>query len=550
MLISLSIKNLAIIDNIQIDFKDKMTAITGLAGSGKSLIIDAIGLLFGDRASSELVRTGENKAYVEGIFCDYSLEINKLLTEWDIFDDSTDNLLIIKREIYSTGKSICKINGQTVTNANLSIIANLLGDIHTQFDTLKLISPKNYFDYIDDKNIKNVLIDYRKALQSYNYYFSEYNYKLKNKEEVLSKLDFMKYQLNELENAKLDENEYNSLKEKFEILKNHEKIFDNYLEFVNIFKSNNILDNIFNSINYLEKNIKYSKDLQNDVNRLQDNYYEIKDIYDGIVSILNHDDFSVTELDKITDRISLYNDLTKKYHKDINELIEYKNKLSDDIKLFNDYDFLIKEIKDKVDEAYDNTMRLANEITNLRKNNIKKLEEELIANLNDLQMSNVSIDICINKAHSFTNNGIDDIDFLVSFNKGEKLSSLSKVASGGELSRFMLSLKAVSASNFVNKTYVFDEIDSGVSGEIAFKIGEKMKTISLSNQVICVTHLPQVAAMCDNHLYISKVNENDRIKTKITYLNEIERENTIALMLSKGNITDASIVLARELLKK
>lgn len=547
MLLSLSIKNLAIIDNIQIDFKNGMTALTGETGSGKSLIIDAIGLLFGDRASSDLVRNGENKAFIEGVFDKYNSEVNNMLKELEI---DIDDILIIKREIYANGKSICKINGEVVNANTLNNISNYLGDIHTQFDSIKLVNPKNYFSFIDDNSINELLISYKESLTNYNKLMKEYELKVKNKEETLQKLDFLKYQLNELEKANLKKEELESLNEQYDVLNNHGKIFECYQEFIKTIEDNDLLTNLFNSYNILSKNIRFNKDLENDVNRLQDSYYDLQDIYENVKHIVSHDDFDINELDNINFRLDLYKSLMKKYNMNVEELINYRDKIKKDIEDFSDFNYFIEEIKKQVEDFYNKTLQIGKNISKLRKENADKLSIKLLENLNDLELKNVSLYIDIKETNEFNINGINTIDFLVSFNKGEAIKSLSKTASGGELSRFMLALKAVNSDKDYQKTFIFDEIDTGVSGEIAQKIGERIKKISINNQVICVTHLPQVAAICDNHLFISKTNDNERMKTEITELDYEGRVNAIALMLSKGQVTKATIELAKELLNE
>lgn len=546
MLLTLTVKNFAIIDNIQVDFKDGMTALTGETGAGKSLIIDAIGLLFGDRASSDSVRNGENKAYIEGVFCKYNKEIDNLLQNLDI--ECEDDMLIIKREIYANGKSVCKINGETISASNLDNIASYLGDIHTQFDSMKLVNPKSYFSFIDDQKIDDLLFEYKKSLSEYNNAKKEYDDKTKNKNDLLNKLDYMKYQFNELKNAKLTETELDDLKYQYDILNNHGKILENYQEFIKTFMDNNILDGLFNAFSVLEKNIPYNKELEEKVNRIKDSYYDLQDTYEEIYGYVTHDDFDINTLDEVNSRMNLYSLLMKKYNMNISELITYQTKLETEINEFENFDFYIEEIHKKVQNYYNKTKELGKNISELRKQNAKKLEEELYKNLIDLELKNVSLNICVKETDTFLANGINEIDFLVSFNKGEALKSLAKVASGGELSRFMLALKAVSTTKSRGKTYIFDEIDTGVSGEIAQKIGEKIKKISENNQVICVTHLPQVAAISENHLFISKEVVNGRVLTKVTELDYNERINAIALMLSKGEITKATIELAKELL--
>lgn len=545
MLLSLTVKNFAIIDNIQVDFKNGLTALTGETGAGKSLIIDAIGLLFGDRASTDLVRYGENKAFIEGVFSSYNKDIDAILESFDI---SCDDILTIKREIYQNGKSVSRINGEIVNASLLSKIANYLGDIHTQFDTMKLVNPQNYFSFVDDESINALIKEYKIALNNYNEINKEYNQKIKNKNDLFEKLDYLKYQSEELTKAKLSVTEEEELKEKFNILNNHGKIIENYQEFIQIIKNNKVLEGIFNGINHLEKNIPYQKDLEKRISTLKDEYYDLEDLYEEINSIVNHDDFDIQDLDNVNMRLDMYNALRKKYHMNVEELIAYHNKIDKEIEEITNFDFYLDDIQKKLNQAFDDVKNIGNNISIKRKNNAKKLENDLYNSLTDLELKNISLNINIKNTNNFYANGLDEIDFMVSFNKGEAMKSLAKIASGGELSRFMLALKAVNTQRDFQKTFIFDEIDTGVSGEIAQKIGEKIKTISLCNQVICVTHLPQVAAICDNHLFISKTEKEGRIFTQIEELDYNKRVETIALMLSKGNITDATIALAKELL--
>lgn len=549
MIVSLNVKNFAIIDNILIDFKKGMTALTGSTGAGKSLIIDAIGLLFGDRASNDLVRHDETKAIIEGVFDYYPEEVNNLLKANDI--DDNEGLLIIKREIYANGKSIAKINGETVSLSLLTDLSYLLGDIHTQFDAMKLVNPKNYFSFIDNNNIANLIIEYKKSLKEYNDINKEY-LEIKNNIDINNqKLDYLKYQMQELKNANLDIDEEDNLNEKIHSLTNHEKIFDNYKEFLSLVKDSDLLDNLYNAINSLDKNVKYNKDLTNKIETLNEAYYNILDINDEISSIVNHDDFDINQLDEYNERISTYNSLKRKYKMTTKELIEYFNTLSLEIDKIENIDIYLDEVEKKKRISYDNTYNIAKEISNLRKERIVAIEKELLTNLQDLSLKNTELKISLIEKDIFLPNGINEIDFLVSFNKGEKVKSLSKVASGGELSRFMLALKAISCDLVKDKTFIFDEIDTGVNGEVAYKIGERLNKISKQNQVICVTHLPQVAGISNHHLLISKeALNNSKTVTKIEELDYDGKVLAIASMLSDGNVTDATIVLAKEILDK
>lgn len=555
MILSLNVKNFAIIDNISIDFKKGMTTLTGATGAGKSLIIDAIGLLFGDRANNDLVRYGENKASIEGLFCDYPNEVNEILKANDI---DIDDVLTIKREIFENGKSIAKINGDSVNASMLSDLSFYLGNIHTQFDAIKLVNPKNYFNFIDDEEINKLIVTYKENLKIYNQYKKEYNDAKESIDQNNQKLDYLHYQLQELKNAHLDVLEEQELNEKINSLTNHEKIFTNYQEFIALFEENSLLENLYNSINYIQKNVEYNKDLASKVETLNEAYYNLLDIHDEIQNTCNHDDFDVNQLDEYNDRLNVYSTLKRKYKLQTNELILLQDEIEDKVNKIENFDEFLLDIEKKKDEYYHKTMEIALEINRIRNKNIASLENDLKLNLDALELKNTDLIIYLNKTEDFKPNGIDEIDFLVSFNKGEKPKPLSKIASGGELSRFMLALKAISCDLVTNKTFIFDEIDTGVSGEIAQRIGERIKKISLNNQVICVTHLPQVASLSDNHILITKkVLENDLLDlinpktiTEITELDFDGKVNAISSMLSNGEITKATIELAKEMLTK
>jgi len=546
MLKSLTVKNLAIIDNIQIDFNNGMTVLTGETGAGKSLIIDAIGLLFGDRASTELVRDGEAKTFIEGIFTDYNENVKNLLNEYDIEEE---DFLIVRREIYSTGKSIGKINGNSVSVSVLNEFGNYLGNIHTQFDTQKLINPNNYFDFINDEKINNYVNSYKIKLSEFKKADKKYNDLLKTSNEANQKLDFLKYQLNELDKANLNEDEEISLLKESKVYNNYEKIMRNYTEFNKMYNENNILDNIYDSINCLEKLAEFDEDFISKKETLNEIYYNLNDLVYEVNNSFKQVDFDEDEAERINLRLSVYSDLKRKYKMNTAELISYFKKIKEEVNLYENHDVFLNDYKKERDKLFNETCLIADEITNLRKEKAKLLEKDIINSLQELQLKNVSLNITITKG-DFKEKGQDLIDFLVSFNKGENVKSLNKIASGGELSRFMLALKELSSYNMKNQTLVFDEIDTGVSGEVAYSIADKINKISKYTQVLCVTHLPQVASICDNHFNITKKFVDNKTVTDIKLLDNDERINVIASMLSKKNITDASIQLAKEMIEK
>lgn len=548
MLTSLTVKNLAIIENLQIDFENGMTVLTGETGAGKSLIIDAISLLFGYRASNNLIRDGENKTLIEGTFINYNNKVKQLLADLEI--DEEDEILILRREIYQTGKSVGKVNGYTVPVSTLSLIGDELGNIHTQFDTQKLINPKNYFNYVDDDEINELLKIYKDKYSIYKKKDKAYKDLLNQDNIANQKLDYLKYQLNELEKAKLSINEEEELFKQSKVIGNYEKIMSNYQEFKNIYENNNVLDNIYDSINYLEKIASFDENMNSKKEILNELYYSLNDVVYEVINESSKIDFDENEIDRINSRLSVYSDLKRKYKMSTSELIEYFENVKQEVNLLENHDFYLQEAKKELDKILNETKNIADEISIKRYNNSIKLENNIINSLKELQLKNVEFKITLDK-DNLKENGQDLIDFLVSFNKGESVKSLNKTASGGELSRFMLALKEISSFNMKNETLIFDEIDTGVNGEVAYAIASKIKKISEYAQVLCVTHLPQVASICDHHFNITKDSYNDnKTVTTIKLLNNDERVNVIASMLSKDEITPASIELAKELLKK
>lgn len=555
MLVSLSVKNFAIIDNVQIEFKPNMTVMTGETGAGKSLIIDALSLLFGARASSDLIRYGENKASIIGVFSNYSKEIIDVLNDLGIDYDLDDNL-IIKRELYANGKSICKVNSEIVTLNDLKIICEYVGDIHSQNDSLGLINPKNYLSFLRNENVDKLVLKYQELLKEYKNINNLYNSKLKRNEEIKEKMDFLKYQYKELKTLNISVNEEEDLKNELSTLSNYENINEAIKNFKNIYDKENALDLIYESLNHLSKLAKYDKKYEDLYKELENSYYNIEAIVgNNLFKHVNENIDVDIKIDEINSRLGIYSDLKRKYKKTTAEILDYLKQIEQDLNDFDNFDIDIEELKNKSKEKYQEVLNIAYLIRKERMGIAKQLEEELINNLNDLELKNTSFDILFNDINeheniAFGKFGIDSVDFMVSFNKGELLKPLSKVASGGELSRFMLALKTVLGNNLPMQIKVFDEVDSGVSGNVAFAIAKKIKEISKKSQVICVTHLAQVASVGDNHLRISKEVDNDRTYTVIENLDIDDKINEIAFMLSNGNVSEASINMAKELIEQ
>lgn len=556
MLIDLHVKNFAIIDNININFKSGMTVLTGETGAGKTLIIDAIGLLFGKRASVDLIRHGEEKCIIEGVFSEINEEIENIFAKLEIPFSQEDNLSI-KREIFANGKSTCRVNGTLITLGQLVEIADQIGDIHSQYDTHSLVNPKNYLQFISNSEIEKLVLDYQIELSKYKGLFNKYNELISRQNHDQSRIEFLKYQINELDKAGISLQEEEDLLEKFKVLNNYENIYQNINSFIKLYQDNNILENIYSSIDNLHKLNEFDKKYESLIKDLEEAYYLIEDIYQE-VSHQDYSNFDITQLEFINERLGLYADLRRKYKLNTQELIDYHQRIKEEVFEIENYDFNIENLQNKLKKSYDKVINIGLQITNKRKLSAEFIQTEIKKHLDDLQLKNSEFKIVFEDVNSndylddsiFKNDGLDTIDFLVTFNKGEPLKPLSKVASGGELSRFMLALKSIVAEKLGLQLMIFDEIDSGVSGLVAYSISEKIKQIAKKSQVLCITHLPQVAAIGDHHIKIVKKIEENRTVSYAFDLNKADRIMEIAKMISNGKVTETSKKMAEELIYK
>ena len=553
MLNSLMVKNFAIIDNINIEFNDGFTAITGETGAGKSLLIDAIGLLLGDRSSSSMVRNGESKAIIEGVFSNLSNKTKEILEDFELLEDDE---LIIKKEININGKSTTRVNGYAVSINQLDEIAKTLADIHTQNDTKKLFEPKNYLSFIDNNESTLLLKKYQSSRIEYLNAYNEYAKILNDIESYQKEKDYLDYKYQILESANLKENELETLEEEYNLLNNYEMIFKNLQNIKNVFEDNNISTSLYSISNMIEKisDVDSKFNIINEI--VKNSYYELNDVESQITQKLNNLEFDSNYYNEITERINFLKNLQYKYKKSIKELICYKNELKEMSEKLLDSDVVIEDSLKNIKKLYNDTKIYALELSDARKRNAKKLVEDIKESLSDLMLDKVKLEIIFKNIliddmnlNSFPKNGIDEVEILISFNVGEPLKDLSKVASGGEMSRVMLAIKTHLMKNMGLSTMIFDEIDSGVSGSVAYQVAKKLKNISNHTQVFSITHLPVVAAMADSHLYIKKIVENDSTKTLIEELDYEDRINVLSKLISPNDETGKSKDLAIEMLK-
>lgn len=543
MIESLYIENFAIIDQVQIDFQSGMTVLTGETGAGKSIIIDAIGQLIGQRSQPSFVKNGADYAFIEGVFSS-NKEIDKILLDNNF---PIDEHLVISKKINHDGKSAIKINYRNSSQLLLKKIMSQIVDIHSQFETHQLFNESYHLKLLDNF-IGNELIDLKKEYLTLYQTYKNLNQKYLSltKEELTDEqLDFYLAQLEEIEELDLenfDEEEF--LKERNNLLnyeknsqhiKNYKALMDSSKGIIDLFKQS------LNELSYLEID-----DIKHNYDQLYDLYYTVDGINQDIYDQFSQSYFSEERYNEVQDTFFKLNKLKRKYGQTIDAIIDFKNSLIEKIELFKNRDQMIENINLKLKETENQLIYYAKKISILRKNKALELEKEVKYILNQMYLQQVQFkfDFQIN---DFNDNGIDNVKIVVSTNSGQPLQPLQKIASGGELSRIMLAIKAVSQNSKDGGTIIFDEADTGVSGKVAESIGHVMKKISKKQQVICITHLAQVACFANNHLFIEKEQMDNTSKVHVRLFNEKESVYELAKMISGKEITQQSIDHAKKL---
>ena len=552
MLKKLSVKNFAILEDIEINFYDGLTILTGETGAGKSLIIDSISLLLGERASVEMIRNGEEKATISGLFSYSNIYLKSFLDKLNIPNDGEIEVL----RVVSPTRSSIKINNVAITLNDLKVVAHYLADIHLQFDMTKLLNKENYIEIVDgfrkdrideykDKYVQSLVL-----LKEEN---SRYLDLVKRIEEIKSNQEQYAYDLKELQALNLQPNEEDQIKERISFLKNYDKIYSLIKESEAIVDKDSLSDiyQIRENVNELSN---YQSEYKELYERLNNAYYEIEDIYDSLNKKSRHFDYDPKDLEDLENRLSTISILKKRLHKSYDELIDYQIELENILSHQEDYDILLNEEKEKLLNSFNETYTLAKDLSEVRKATGKSIEKDCEKHLMDLGLKSVfevrvqpvekpkDVDLSI-----FKENGIDDVDFYIETNIGEGLKPLAKIVSGGEVSRIMLAFKALMIKSSRIETVIFDEIDTGISGEIASKVAHKIFEISLATQVISITHLPQVAALSKNHVKISKEIKNNRTYTYIKYLSLDEKIYEIASLISGGKVSEKQLEYAKEM---
>ncbi len=554
MLQSLSIKQFAIIDTLDIQFSDGLTVLSGETGAGKSIIIDAIGQLIGMRASSEFVRHGEKKAIIEGIFdIDDAKDAIRQLETLGI--DINEDFLIVKREIFSSGKSICRINNQTVTLQDLRQVMQSLLDIHGQHETQSLLKQKYHVELLD----RYADGEYIEELQQYAQSYEQHQEKIKELEALesadqalLQRLDLMKFQYDELKEAQLKEGEIEQLEIDIKRIQNSENLsLALNAAYVTLTDEHAITDRLYTLSSELQN---VNQILPETFEKLKEEvdqfYYTLEDAKHQICEEINQTEFDEQYLNELESRMNLLNNLKRKYGKDISDLMIYQEKIADEINKIENYEESTSKLREEIQQLSQQVQEDGEKLTKARRIVARQLRDRIVNEIQYLQMKDANLEISFKPYETPQKDGLERIEFLISPNKGEPLKSLNKIASGGELSRIMLALKSIFVRAHGQTAILFDEVDSGVSGQAAQKMAEKMKDIASVIQVICISHLPQVASMSDHHLYISKHEKDDRTTTTVRELTGDARIDEIARMISGATVTELTRQNAKEMIEQ
>ena len=557
MLKELCIKDFALIDYSKINFFEGFNIFTGETGAGKSIVIDALLFALGKRADKSFIRKNKSKTTIEAIFYLESNNkdaIKSLLIEEGI--DLDEDMIILRREIYEDGKSTCRLNGKLVTRSFLSLITSLMITIHSQNEFSEILTKESQLNILDDfislksddvyNSYKKIFLSYRLKQEELSQILTTYDNAF-----MLRELDIIKYQIKEIEEAKLNKGEFEGLESKISLLEHSEEIS---LLINNIYNdsysnSDNILKKIDLFKNSLSKFSKSDELINNWYEGFNEVYYKLEDITLTIRDNLDKFSYDYGKLADLKQRYSDINKILLKYGKDIDSVFDYLGEMYNRKNYLENIDSNIINLKNEISSLEIDLENYSKKISQKRLIGISELKSAIVDELISLDMINSKFDIKLENTTEFGINGRDSISFLISFNKGEDLKPFNKIASGGEISRFMLALKKVSATFDNISTIVFDEIDTGISGKAAKVVGEKLKEISKHRQIICITHLPQIAAKGDYHFAVQKLESGDKTHSFITQLSKDERISEIAKMISGDDTSTTSYKYAKEMIE-
>ena len=551
MLSNLYIENIAVVEKTSIDFKKGLNVMTGETGAGKSIVIDSINAVLGNRTSKELIRTGASSAFVSAEFTNLSEKALAVIDEAGF--ELEDGELLIQREISTTGKNKCRINGRPATVSTLKEIGVQLINIHGQHESYELMSPELHISYIDKlAGLESEIEAYQEVYKKYKKLSAELKKATVDESERERKIDLLKYQIDELEDADLRDGEYEELNEQKAVLQNSEKIIEAIMSSRALMngdeESSGVLENLQEINSQLSDISEYMSEVEPINSRIESAIYELEDCLSELTGLTDLVDTDGGSLDSIEERLDLIYTLGKKYGSTIKEMLDFLDKAKKELNALVMYDENREALIKECDKAYKEAEKLAKALSEKRRATSSEFADKVCEEMAFLDMPNVKL-VVVQEKCELNSLGCDNIEFLISTNPGEPPKPISKIASGGELSRMMLAVKNVLSDKDDIDTLIFDEVDTGISGSAAQKVGLKLREVSKSRQVLCVTHLAQIAAMGNSHFKISKSVRDEKTFTKVEELDHEGRKQELARIIGGTEMTKASLDYAEEMLR-
>ncbi|HEU9335195.1 TPA: DNA repair protein RecN [Streptococcus pneumoniae] len=551
MLLEISIKNFAIIEAISLNFEKGMTVLTGETGAGKSIIIDAMNMMLGARATTDVIRHGAPKAEIEGLF---SVENSRLLQE--IFDEQGLELgdeIIIRREILQNGRSISRVNGQMVNLSVLRAIGQHLVDIHGQHDHEELMRPQLHIQMLDefgDAAFWDLKETYQTSFDAYRKMRKQVLEVKKNQQEHKERIEMLEFQMAEIEAANLQAGEDLALNQERDKLLNHKNIADTLTNAYSMLDNEDFssLANVRSAMNDMESVEEYDPEYREISSSLSETYYVLEDISKRLEAIIEDLDFDGNRLMQVENRLDLLHTITRKYGGTVDDVLLYFTKITEEYNLLTGNNLSSEDMEAELKKLEVNLVNLAGQLASARHNLAQQLEAEIKQELQDLYMEKAQFQVRFSKG-KFSREGNEMVEFYISTNPGEDFKPLVKVASGGELSRLMLAIKSAFSRKEGKTSIVFDEVDTGVSGRVAQAIAQKINKIGQHGQVLAISHLPQVIAIADYQFFIEKISNDHSTVSTVRLLTVEERVEEVAKMLAGDNVTEAALTQARELLR-
>jgi DNA repair protein RecN (Recombination protein N) len=555
MITYLHVKNIALIDELEVDFNEGLNILTGETGAGKSIIIGSINAVLGNKIPKDFLRTGTEHSIIEILFQVNSNYLKNKIKDYGIEISDDDCELLISRKIIQKGRSVFRINGQVVNTTTVKNISNSIIDIHSQHEHQSLLNKKNHLKLLDDflgESIEKELDKLHSKYREYTKIKSEINEELDSNVRR-RELDFLEFEINEIESTNLIIGEDKKLLDKYKVLSNGQKIKRALSNIYNVISNDSTANNASNNLFEGLREINGIRDIDSNINNLAKQLEQIdvliNDFSRDLQDYVNSLDVDEEELELTANRIDKINSLKTKYGDNIDDILVSLERKKEKYDKLVYYEENISKIKNKLNEYKKEIIEICNKISSIRAKGSDRLSREIINVLKDLNLKDTSFEVNIERKEDFDINGLDNVEFLVSTNQGEPMKPLIQIASGGELSRIMLAIKSVLADCDKIDTLIFDEIDTGISGRTAQMVAEKLSVLSKKRQLLCITHLPQIASMADTHYLIEKNVVNDKTVTKMRKLNYDETINELGRLIGGAEITKTVLNSAREMKK-